>query len=141
MMAARADGSEFPVELAITRIPAEGPACFTGYLRDITERKRSEEELRRSEAYLTEAQKLSLTGSFDWNVATDEHVWSDETFRIFEYDPSTRITLKLITDRVHPQDLKVFKQAIAVAAKGTDIDYECRFLIQKGDPPALPGWQ
>src|SRR5271167_4507880 len=58
MTAVRADGSEFPVELAITRIPLEGPPSFTGCLRDITERKRSEEKLRRSEAYLAEAQRL-----------------------------------------------------------------------------------
>ncbi len=64
MTAVRADGSEFPVELAITRIPLDGPPSFTGYLRDITERKRAEEELRRSEAFLAEAQRLSSTGSF-----------------------------------------------------------------------------
>ena len=52
MTAIRADGSEFPVELAISRIPLDGPPSFTGYLRDITDRKRSEEKLRRSEAYL-----------------------------------------------------------------------------------------
>ena len=46
MMASRADGSEFPVELAITRVALDGPPLFTGYLRDITERKRSEDALR-----------------------------------------------------------------------------------------------
>ena len=66
LTAIRADGSEFPVELAITRIPLDGPPSFTGYLRDITERKRAEEELRRSEAFLAEGQRLSLTGSFSW---------------------------------------------------------------------------
>ena len=60
MTAVRADGSEFPVELAITRIPLEGPPSFTGYLRDITERKRAEQELRRSEAFLAEAQQPQL---------------------------------------------------------------------------------
>jgi PAS domain S-box-containing protein len=52
----RADGSEFPVELTITRIGLEGPAFFTGYLRDITERKRAEKELRASRVRLVEAQ-------------------------------------------------------------------------------------
>jgi PAS domain S-box-containing protein len=52
MAAMRADGSEFAAELAITRIPLDGPPSFTGYLRDITERKRADEELRRSEERL-----------------------------------------------------------------------------------------
>jgi PAS domain S-box-containing protein len=132
MPAVRADGSEFPVELAITRIPLDGPPSFTGYLRDITERKRSEEKLRRSEAYLAEAQKLSLTGSFGWNVSADDHFWSDETFRIFEYDVSTKVTLQLILERVHPQDVPFMRQAIALAADGRDLDYECRLLMPAG---------
>jgi len=83
MTAVRADGSEFPVELAITRIPLEGPPSFTGYLRDITERKRAEHELRRSEAFLAEAQHLSRIGSFSWRVATDEITCSEQLYRIF----------------------------------------------------------
>jgi PAS domain S-box-containing protein len=54
--AIRADGTEFPVELAITRIPLDGRPSFTGYLRDITERKQSEVELRRAEADLRKSQ-------------------------------------------------------------------------------------
>ena len=70
MTAVRADGVEIPVELAITRIPLDGPPSFTGYLRDITERKRAEETLRRSEAFLAEGQHLSRVGSFSWRLAT-----------------------------------------------------------------------
>jgi PAS domain S-box-containing protein len=132
MTAVHADGSEFPVELAISRIPLDGPPSFTGYLRDITERKRSEEELRRSGAYLAEAQKLSMTGSFGWNISADEHFWSDETFRIFEYDLSTKVTLQLILDRIHPQDVPLVRQVIALVAAGTDIEYECRLLVPSG---------
>ena len=132
MTAVRADGSEFPVELAITRIPFDGPPSFTGYLRDITEQKQSEEKLRRSEAYLAEAQKLSLTGSFGWSVAADEHFWSDETFRIFEYDASAKITLKMILERVHPHDLPLVKEVIALAADGRNLDYECRLVLPEG---------
>jgi len=132
LVAVRADGREFPVEIAIARIPLDGPPSFTGYLRDITERKRSEDELRRSEAYLAEAQKLSLTGSFGWRVSADEHLWSDETFRIFEYDAATRVTVQLILDRVHPQDVLLVRQSIALAAEGRGIDYECRLLMPSG---------
>jgi PAS domain S-box-containing protein len=132
MTAVRSDGTEFPCELAISRIPLDGPPSFTGYLRDITERKQSEEQLRRSGAYLAEAQKLSMTGSFGWNVSADEHFWSDETFRIFEYDVSTKITMQLILDRVHPQDVPLVRRVIALAADGQDIDYECRLLMPSG---------
>jgi PAS domain S-box-containing protein len=133
MSAVRADGSEFPVELAITRIPLDGPPSFTGYLRDITERRQAEEKLRRSEAYLAEAQRLSLTGSFGWRMATDEHLWSAETFRIFDYHPSTRITLPLILERIHPQDQALTHEAIAQAAEGKDIEYECRLMMPAGE--------
>ena len=88
--------------------------------------------LRRSEAHLAEAQRLSLTGSFGWKLASDEHFWSDETFRIFEYDVSTRITLRSILDRIHPADIHLVEQAIAQAAGPRDFDYECRLLMPGG---------
>jgi PAS domain S-box-containing protein len=132
MTALRADGSEFPVELAIIRIPSDGPPCFTGFLRDITERKRSEEDLRRNEAYLAEAQRLSLTGSFAWNASTDEHYWSEEAYRIFEYDVSAKLSLQLILTRIHPEDMPLVDQVIAQAAEGRDFEIEFRAVLPSG---------
>ncbi len=109
-----------------------GAPEFVGAVTDITEWKRAEEKLRKSEAYLAEAQKLSLTGSFGWSVADDRHFWSDETFRIFGYDRSTTVTLRLILQRVHPQDLDLVRQVIAQAEAGHDVDYECRLLMPDG---------
>src|SRR6185295_14645220 len=71
-------------------------------LRAIAERK---EGLRRSEAFLAEAQRLSLTGSFSWRVTTDEFTWSDQLYRIFEFEQGTPVTLELIGTRVHPEDI------------------------------------
>jgi PAS domain S-box-containing protein len=99
---------------------------------DIEDRKRAEEDLRMSKTLLAEAQRLSHTGSFGWNVTTDEHFWSDETFRIFEYDSSTRIELKLILERIHPEDIPLFQRVVAGAAEGRDFDFQCRLLAPGG---------
>ena len=130
MTAVRADGSEFPAELAITRIPLDGPPSFTGYLRDITERKQSEEELRRSEAFLAEAQQLSRVGSFSWRVATDEIMWSEQLYRIFEIDRDVRVTFEVIGTRVHPEDLSAFKEQIERSRRdGSDVQLEIRLQM------------
>jgi len=130
MTAVRADGSEFPVELAISRIPLEGPPSFTCYLRDITERKQSEEALQRSGAFLAEAQHLSRTGSLSWCVATGEIVWSDQVYRIFEFDQAASVTLELIATRVHPEDIPLMKDMISQARmEAEDFEYEHRLLM------------
>src|ERR1700694_974612 len=66
-----------------------------------TERRRAEDALRQSEAYLAEAQRLSHTGSFGWRPSTGEILWSEETFRIFEYDRATKPSIEVILSRVH----------------------------------------
>jgi PAS domain S-box-containing protein len=130
MTAVRADGSEFPTELAITRIPLDGPPSFTGYMRDITERKRSEEELRRSEAFLAEGQQLSRVGSFSWRVATDEIMWSEQLYRIFEIDRDVRVTFEVIGTRVHPEDLSGFTEQIERSRRdGSDVQLEIRLQM------------
>src|ERR1700731_1906596 len=76
-------------------------------LREATqkaERKRAEEGLRQSEAYLAEAQRLSHAGSFGWRPSTGEIIWSEETFRIFQYDRTATPTVKLVLQRVRPDD-------------------------------------
>jgi PAS domain S-box-containing protein len=130
LTAVRADGCEFPVELAITRIPLDGPPSFTGYLRDITERKQSEEELRRSEAFLAEAQQLSSTGSYAWRVATDEITWSEQLYRIYEFDPGVAVTHELIKTRFHPEDIPLLNDMIDQArSAGSDFEYEHRLQM------------
>jgi PAS domain S-box-containing protein len=133
MTAVRADGSEFPVELAVTRIPLEGPPSFTGYLRDITERKRAERELRRSEAFLAEAQHLSRIGSFSWRVATDEITWSEQLYRIFQMDRDAQVTFELIGTRIHPEDLSVFREHVERSRQdGSDVQLEFRLQMPDG---------
>ena len=74
---------------------------------DIEDRKRAEEKLRQSEGYLSEAQRLSHTGSFGWRVSTEEILWSEETFRIFQYDPTTKPTAELILQPTHRKTFSV----------------------------------
>src|SRR6266403_598433 len=76
-----------------------------------------EEKLQRSEAYLAEAQRLSHTGSFGWRPSTNEIFWSEETFRIFQYDRATKPTVELILQRVHPDDAALVKQTIDRASQ------------------------
>jgi len=105
---------------------------IVGAIMDITERQVAEEAIRRSEAYLAEAQRLSHTGSFGWNVSTDEHFWSDETFRIFEFAPASKLSLQMILDRVHPKDMPSVNMAIAAGNRAEGIDLEFRILMPDG---------
>jgi PAS domain S-box-containing protein len=92
-----------------------------------------EAKLQRSEAYLSEAQRLSHTGSFGWKVATGKILWSEETFRIFQYDRTTTPTVELILQRVHPEDRDFVKQAIGnVSPDSKDFNIEHRLVMPDG---------
>ena len=124
------------------------PLSFPGHsehrvlvtFQDITARKqaetakdlRSEEELRRSEAFLAEGQRLSSTGSFSWRVATDEITWSEQLYRIFEFDQGMPVTLDLIGTRVHPEDIPLFNDMID-RARGARSDFDYEYRLQMPD--------
>src|SRR5260370_26055623 len=81
-------------------------------------------------AYLAEAQRLSHTGSFGWSVGSGKIRWSDETFRIFEYDRETEPTLELVLQRTHPDDKSLVQELINHASHdGEDFDVEHRLLL------------
>jgi PAS domain S-box-containing protein len=94
------------------------------------ELSRAEEALRRSEAYLAEAQRLSHTGSFGWDVSSGEIYWSRETFRIFEYESAERVPLELVVQRTHPEDRLMVQQLLdRVSREREDFDLEHRLLM------------
>ena len=96
----------------------------------IKDQKRSESALLRSEMYLTEAQRLSGTGSFGWNIVSGEIVWSDQTFRIFGADRTTKPTLEFIVQRTHPEDRAAVQQTAGRAVvDGQDFEHEYRLLM------------
>src|SRR5712691_3360552 len=100
---------------------------------DITERKRAEDALRQSEMYLAEAQRISRTGSFGWRVANGELFWSEEIFRIFEYDRATKPALELVLQRTHPEDRAAVQRLLErVSDDGKDWELERRLLMPDG---------
>jgi PAS domain S-box-containing protein len=93
----------------------------------------AEATLRRTAAYFTEAQRLSRTGSFGWRTSDGTLSWSEETFRIFQYDPGEKSTVDLALRRCHPEDLARVKQTLERAAhEGSDLDYQHRILMPDG---------
>lgn len=100
---------------------------------DIDDNRRTEARLQRSEAFLAQAQKLTLTGSLWWNVSTGEITWSDESYRLMQYPKSVKPTLQLIMERVHPDDIDFVQQTVARStSEGTNIDIEHRLLMPDG---------
>jgi PAS domain S-box-containing protein len=124
------------------------PLSFPGHserrvlvtFQDITARKqaeaakdlRSEEELRRSEAFLAEGQRLSLTGSFSWKVDTGEITWSEELYRIYAFEIGVPVTLDLIRTRVHPDDRTLLEIMLDQARDGID-DFEWQYRLRMPD--------
>jgi PAS domain S-box-containing protein len=97
------------------------------------DQKRIAAALLHSEMHLTEAQRLSRTGSFGWNISTGEIFWSDETFRILQYDRTARPSLELLFQRTHPEDLAAVQRTIQQASSdGKDFEHEYRLLMPDG---------
>ncbi len=105
---------------------------FTHIASIAVERAQSDAALKRSEAFLAEAQHLSSTGSFLWRVATDEITWSEQTYRIFELDQAVPVTFELIGSRVHPEDVLLFCEMID-RARGASSDFEYEHRLQMPD--------
>ena len=104
-----------------------------GSATDIEDRKQTENALRQSEAYLAQAQRLSLTGTFGWRVTTGENTWSTETYRIFGYDEASAVNVDMVLARAHPEDrAAVQKEIDRCSIDGNDYDQEYRLLMQDG---------
>jgi PAS domain-containing protein len=87
---------------------------------DIEDQKRAEYALQRSETYLTEAQRLSKTGSFAWKIGTDEIFWSKETYRIMGMDETVKPTINLLMQRIHPEDRALVQRQLDRARRDQD---------------------
>ena len=117
----------------------EGRPIFMGTIQDVTQSKLAEAALKANgaalrEAYscLTEAQRLSKTGSFTWDVFADEHNWSEEIRRIFGFDLDLKVTIGMIQAAIHPEDMAEVTRVIGGAAEGRDFDLVFRILTTDG---------
>jgi PAS domain S-box-containing protein len=118
-----------------TRLSRLVPAVFRALreAQERAERKQADEKLRRNQAYLAEAQRLSHTGSFGWDISSGEIYWSPETFRIFEVAPTARVTIDLVAQLTHPEDRAALQQRIERASQEkAEFDFEHRLLIADG---------
>jgi PAS domain S-box-containing protein len=131
----RKDGSVVWTDVSAVSVPtAESESgFFAAVIVDISERKQAEEELRRSEAFLAQGERISHTGSWRWQVATGSVYWSKEHFRVFGYDPETdSASHSLFLERIHPEDRGPFEELLNRAVQDQS-DFENHYRI------VLPG--
>jgi PAS domain S-box-containing protein len=110
-----------------------------GISTDIEDRKRAEAEVRRAYDHLAEAQRLSQTGSFTSDLARDEHYWSEEFYRICEFEPGSTITIQRLGAIVHPEDVSLYEGAIQRAIAGTEPEFYFRIVTARGVVKHLRG--
>ncbi|HZC34472.1 MAG TPA: PAS domain S-box protein, partial [Chthoniobacterales bacterium] len=132
----RKDGSVIWTDVSAVLVPTTGSqsAFFAVVIVDISERKRAEEELRRSEAFLAQGQRLSHTASWSWQVATGSIYWSKECFCIFGYDPETvKPSQSLLLERIHPDDRVPLEELLhRVVRDRSDFEIQYRIMLPDG---------
>ncbi|MGZ9076074.1 MAG: PAS domain S-box protein, partial [Burkholderiaceae bacterium] len=131
----RQDGTSFPVEIRVRTFTQAGQLFYLALARDISERKRAEESLRQSEAYLAEAQRLSHTGSWALDVASGKYVYtSAESDRIYGFDPRVEPpTREAIFKRIHPEDRSGWKRNLEKSLREkVDTFDEYRIVLPDG---------
>ncbi len=135
------DGHEFPVEISLSPLETEEGVLVSSIIRDITDRKRAEEALRRSEAYLAESQRLTKTGSWAHVPGGPALFWSAETFRISGFDPEQGFPdRETVWRRIHPDDREKLRQILQKAyEQKADYTSAFRYLMPDGTVKDMEG--
>jgi len=122
-------------EAVVVEEEAGGSRYWQGFMLNITKRKHAEEALRRSQASLAEAQRIARLGSWEWNLETGEVWWSDETYRIYGFEPGTfSPTLDVVAELFHPEDRHLLRTILDDASyKDESIDFEHRIVRADGE--------
>ncbi len=139
------DGHDLPVEVSLQYIPGRGqPARCVAIVRDITERKQTEAQLRLQEERLRRSQIFANIGTWDWDIQTGELYWSERIGPLFGYEAGTlETTYENFLNAVHPEDRQRVIEAVkACVEQGAEyqIEHRCvwpdgtvRWLLERGD--------
>jgi len=133
LIALHRDGRVFPVEVAVGVLSGEGDPSFDAFIRDVTNRRSTEEVLRARERQLSEAMSLANLGSWSWDVGTGIVVWSDELLAIFGLAPDAKIGYETYMESVYPDDRPTVQQMIAEAILTAEpFEYQHRIVRTDG---------
>lgn len=125
----RVNGEEFLLEASISQVGGDGGPCFTAVLRDISERKKTEDRLRESKNDLDRAQAVGQIGSWRINLRTSEVIWSAENHRIFGVPEGSALSFELFINLVHPDDREYVNSKWQAGLTGEPYDIEHRIVI------------
>jgi len=139
------DGHIFPVEVSANYFEFDGKGYNLGLVHDITERKKIQEDLQRSESLLSDAQRIAHIGSWEVDFSNGELIWTDENYRIWEIDKSQfGATVEAFYDTVHPEDLekvaKAYKESVAnktlyqIEHRLLFPDGRIKYIAERGEP-------
>jgi PAS domain S-box-containing protein len=113
----RPDGTQWDAEVRLMSFESDGQWLLQFTLQDITDRRKAEAALKRSETRLKEAQTMAHVGNWESDPGTRRILWSDELFRIFEVPPDFVPTYESFLAMVHPEDRDMVVQAYVASLK------------------------
>jgi len=122
-----------PARIEVLKLLASQAAISLENAHLFTDLDQAYTDLHQAQAYLSEAQRLSQTGSVSWAPSSGELIWSSETYRIFDYDPTIKPTVEMVLQRVHPEDRSLVQQLMDRASRtGHDWNLDHRLLMPDG---------